>query len=540
GNRFNLDVCAIVNEKSPLETADDLWSALQSGLILPLSNDYKIPLAFQSEEQGTRLFDESRVGYRFLHDRVQQAAYSMIPENQKKATHLKIGKLLLHQYAESSLEENIFDIVNQLNIGVEFITQSEKNQLANFNLVAGCKAKAATAYEAAVKYLNVGLEILPESSWQSHYDLTRNLHLETLEAEYLNTNFERAQELSEIVLLQTKTLLEKIKVYELKIPFYLSQNQPQKALDTALQVLKQLGIFLPHNPNKLSIMIGLFRTKFIVGRKQIRDLANLPQMTNPEHLAAIRILMNIIPAAFAASPALFPLVVFKIVYLSVKYGNTALSAQGYCMYGMLLCGVLEDTDSGYQFGQLALTLLEQFNAREIKAKVYHSFNHFIRECKEPIKNTITPLSEAYKIGVETGDLEYAGYGALYHSINLFWSGEHLEYVANVQQRYLKALSNYKQEFTADMLAIWNQFVLNIKNQSANTTTLTGESFDESQRLSLLKEANNNTAVAYLYLAKSILFYLFKNFEKSLETAILLEKYKQNLSGAMLPSTYNFY
>ncbi|HEY9296332.1 MAG TPA: AAA family ATPase, partial [Phormidium sp.] len=171
GNRFNLDICAVINEKSPLETADDLWLALQAGLILPLSNDYKIPLAFQSEEQATLLFDESRVSYKFLHDRVQQAAYSMIPENQKKATHLKIGKLLLHQYAENALEENIFDIVNQLNIGVEFIAQpSEKNELANFNLIAGRKAKAATAYEAAVKYLNVGLELLPESSWQSQYD----------------------------------------------------------------------------------------------------------------------------------------------------------------------------------------------------------------------------------------------------------------------------------------------------------------------------------------------------------------------------------
>ncbi|MEG4030223.1 MULTISPECIES: AAA family ATPase [unclassified Microcoleus] len=541
GNRFNLDVCAIVNKKSPLETADNLWSALQSGLILPLSNDYKIPLAFQSEEQETLLFDESRVGYKFLHDRVQQAAYSMIPETQKKATHLKIGTLLLDQYAENALEENIFDIVNQLNIGVEFITQqSEKNQLANFNLIAGRKAKAATAYEVAVRYLNVGLELMPEDSWQSHYELTRDIYLETLEAEYLNLNFEKTQKLSKIVISQTKTLLETIKVYELKIPFYLSQNQPQKALETALQVLKKLGISLPLHPNNISIMLELFRTKFIVGRKQIRDLASLPEMTSPDHLAAIRILMNIIPAAFAASPALFPLVVFKIVYLSVKYGNAALSAQGYCMYGMLLCGVLEDTDSGYQFGQLALTLLEQFNAKEIKAKVYHSFNHFIRECKEPIKNTIIPLTEAFKSGVETGDLEYAGYAALYHSTNIFWSGEHLEYVANVQQRYLKALKNYKQEFTADLLAIWNQFVLNIKNESTNTTILTGESFDELQKLSILKKANNNTALAYFFLAKLILFFLFKHFDQSLETAISLEKYKQNLSGAMLPSTYNFY
>ena len=111
------------------------------------------------------------------------------------------------------MEENIFDIVNQLNVGLNLISQeSEKEELAKLNLIAGQKAKASTAYEAAVKYLNVGLELLPSVSWQSHYELTRDLHLEALEAEYLNTNFERSQQLSEIVLQQAKTLLEKIKV----------------------------------------------------------------------------------------------------------------------------------------------------------------------------------------------------------------------------------------------------------------------------------------------------------------------------------------
>jgi predicted ATPase len=319
-----------------------LWSALQAGLILPLSNDYKIPLAFQSEEQATLLFDESRVGYKFLHDRVQQAAYSMIPENQKKATHLKIGKLLLHQYAENALEENIFDIVNQLNIGVEFIgQQSEKYDLANFNLIAGRKAKAATAYEAASRYLNAGLELLSDSSWESHYDLMRDIHVETLEAEYLNSNFERAQKISDIVLLQTKTLLEKIKVYELKIPFYLQQNEPQLALTTSLETLKLLGLSLPKNPNKINIIWGLIANKLILLSKRGSDLAKQPQMNDPYKLAIKRLLMSVLPATYMVNPNLLPLIIFEMVNLSIKYGNSSLSAYGYCMYGMILCSVLE-------------------------------------------------------------------------------------------------------------------------------------------------------------------------------------------------------
>jgi predicted ATPase len=154
GNQFNLEVLAIVSENTLLTTADNLWEALQAGLILPLSNAYKIPLFFDAEEQGSLNLNEYRVSYKFLHDRVQQAAYSLIAEEEKKATHLKIGQLLLQKTAKYALEDNIFDIVNQLNIGRELITEPLENyEVAKLNFLAGKKAKIATAYEAAVKYL---------------------------------------------------------------------------------------------------------------------------------------------------------------------------------------------------------------------------------------------------------------------------------------------------------------------------------------------------------------------------------------------------
>jgi len=178
GNKFNLDALAMVNEKSSTDTTEYLWSALQAGLILPLSNDYKIALLFHSDDKSELLFDKSRVGYKFLHDRVQQAAYSLIPKSDKKATHLKIGQLLWKNTPSENLEENIFDIVNQVNIGREFIIYPhEKEELAALNLIAGRKAKAATAYEVASRCLNVALDLLPESGWQTHYELTRDIYL---------------------------------------------------------------------------------------------------------------------------------------------------------------------------------------------------------------------------------------------------------------------------------------------------------------------------------------------------------------------------
>ncbi|MBV8887475.1 MAG: serine/threonine-protein kinase PknK, partial [Chroococcidiopsidaceae cyanobacterium CP_BM_RX_35] len=185
GNYFDLNVLAVVLEKSCKTTAEELWEALQSGLILPLNDTYKL---VQLMDQ----FDDLVVRYKFLHDRVQQAAYALIPDEQKKEVHLKVGQLLLKKIHvnRDSLEEHIFDIVNHINIGAELITnQTEREELAQLNLTAGCKAKVSTAYESAVKYLNLGLKLLGNNSWLNQYELTLALYTETVEAEYLSTNF---------------------------------------------------------------------------------------------------------------------------------------------------------------------------------------------------------------------------------------------------------------------------------------------------------------------------------------------------------------
>ena len=543
GNIFHLDVLAVVNEESLVKAADYLWEALQAGLILPLNNAYKISslvVVKPKQEEGLN-FNEIRVSYKFLHDRVQQAAYSLIPESEKKATHLKIGRLLLENTSAYALNENLFDIVNQLNIGVEFITElAERERLAELNLMAGKKAKSSTAYEAASEYLSTGLELLPEASWESHYELTRDIHVEALEASYLTINFDRASQLSEIVLERVKTQLEKIKVYELKIPYYFSQNQMQDALDTALQVLEMLGVNLPKKPNNVSIMIGLITTKLALGRKQVEDLAELPQMNEPYKIAAIRILMNVVPATFTASPALFPLIIFKMVTISIKYGNSPLSAYGYCMYGMIMCGILGDINNGYRFGQLALNLLEKFHSIEVKSKVNFLFNAFVRHWKEHIKETIEPYLEAFQASLKTGDLEYACNSANGHCYNLFWKGQHLEVVAKTQKQYIDLGLKYKQYVISENAKAFNQLMLNLIDISSNRYKLIGKVFDEEQMLPAMKEANNNTGMAYGYLAKLILSYIFRSYHDALENAILMDEYKQNLIGTIDVTQNNLY
>jgi serine/threonine protein kinase len=202
GYKFSLQTLATINRDSKSNTAQQLWEALQAGLVIPLHHAGKSAF-FESLECY-----KTKIEYKFLHDRVQQAAYSLIPENQKKITHLTIGQFLLQRSNLSGLENSIFDIVNQLNTGRELLTkQQERDQLVQLNLTAAQKAKAATAYPTAAEYLNIGLELLSESSWQYQYDLTFDLHREATEVAYLTTDFERSEKLAVISLNNAKNLL---------------------------------------------------------------------------------------------------------------------------------------------------------------------------------------------------------------------------------------------------------------------------------------------------------------------------------------------
>ncbi|MDZ8183567.1 MAG: AAA family ATPase [Nostoc sp. ChiSLP02] len=541
GHEFTLENLAVVYKKSLQETANALWEALQAGLILPLSQAYKIPMFVERSEQEHCQVDNVKIAYKFLHDRVQQAAYSLIPDDDKQKTHLSIGRLLLHKTPDSALEENIFDIVNQLNIGLELITQpTDKEHLASLNLIAGSKAKQATAYEAAVKYLNIGLGLLPKTAWSSNYELALNLYTTMVEAEYLNTNYERAEQLSNIVLAKAKKPLEKIKVYETKIQVYVAQNQMLEAIDTALEALKILGISLPKAPSKCAVNSSSLVTKIVVAAKGIDNLAQLPEMTDPYKIAAMRILISVLIPAYLTTPNLFPLVTFKMVNLSVRYGNSPQAAYGYALYGWLLCGAFGDIKSGYEFGQLAMKLLERFENSELKCKVVNIFNAFVRHWKEHARETIPAFVDALQMSLEAGDIEYAGYSSINYCHYTFLLGEHLDNVNACQKPYIDLMRKLKQEYAIHSISTVRQTEANLLGESANPCRLIGDSFNEQEMLPVFEAANVMTSLFMTYFYKAMLLYLFKEYDQSVEKAELAQRYTANILGFITLAAHNFY
>ncbi|OKH22162.1 serine/threonine protein kinase [Hydrococcus rivularis NIES-593] len=524
GNQFNLEMLAIVNEESAKVTAEQLWEAIQAGLILPTSKTCQILLACEPEELA--IANDLNVNYKFLHDRVQQAAYSLIPECEKKITHLKIGQLLLKNTTSQARKENIFAVVNQLNYGIDLLTvRSERDELAKLNLIAGQQAKAAAAYEAALNYLKLSLQLLAIDSWSNNYDFTLQLYLEVIEAEYLNSKFERSNELAEIALQQVTTLLDKIKIYELQIYACIAQNKMQTAIDIGLQVLEKLDIKLEKEPPQIDA---------------IEELAFLPEMSDSYKLYASKILIALTDPAYVARPDILPSLIFTQIALYLRYGNPPQAAYTYVYHGLLLCGYFSNIEAGYRFGQLALNLLEKSNDRSLKVKVFNEFYGFIKHWKEPIRETIEPLVETFQIGIEIGELLFAGYAILINCTNLFFLGEDLKKVKNKQEIYLKKIQKLSLDYHIYYSNIGRQLTLNLMGESENNTQLIGEAFNESEMLPILRKTNNHSSLFYVYLCKVILLCLFKQPDLAIVNAKEAEKYKQSACCLLTVAQYYFY
>ncbi len=470
-------------------------------------------------------FNLPPITYKFLHDRVQQAAYSLIPDSLKKQTHLKVGQQLLRHTPETQIEESIFEIVNHLNVGTQFIRQQyKKDELARLNLIAGKKAKAATAYETAVRYLLMARELLTESSWTHQYEFTLDLYVELTASSYLNTNFEKAKMLSEVVLNHAKNILDKVKVYEIQMQFYIQQHQMQAALEIGLQALDLLGVSLAlEQPGELNY----------------EELDALPEMTDPHQLAAIQILMNLCAPTYVLDPVLNQRVAFTMVNLSLQYGNSSLAAFGYGLYDLILCGQ-QDIDAGYQAGKLALRLLDQFKAKALTAKIYGLFYAHASVWKNPIKETLSPLLAGIQSGLETGDLEWAGYNTFYYCDHLLFIGEPLELVAQKQALHFDSMLKLKQTLQSYYLNIWRRMVLKIQELAEEKYSFHGELVTDEEILQGLIAAKNHMFTFTAYLANAILLYFLKDYAQSIANASLAKDHAGGVTGMMINAQHNFY
>ncbi|WP_449419271.1 trifunctional serine/threonine-protein kinase/ATP-binding protein/sensor histidine kinase [Phormidium nigroviride] len=538
GAQFDLETLAIVSQKSAAETATFLWKSLQEGFILPTTEIYKFFLQTDSLSISHSVGNPS---YKFLHDRVQQAAYLLIPENQKQATHLQIGQLLLQNSSEIEHEEKLFDIVGHLNLGQELISLPRKREeLAQLNLKAAQKARNSTAYAAARIYVQTGIELLTANCWETQYELTLNLYIAAAEIAYLNADFEGMEQMAAEVLQSAQTILDKVKIYEILIFAKSAQSKVLEAIAMGTKALEQLGVEFPATPDEALISKVLQSITNQKSGRKVEELVDLPVMTDAKTLAAMQLLATLFLPIFLGMPGLLPLLSCKMVSLSLQFGNTSASSTGYVVHGMVLCAFLGDVETGYDFGKLALSLLEKFNAIQVKSMILSIFGTLIQHQKEPLRATIATQKCGYTTGMETGDFLYAGMSLSSYSAAGFWSGTELNSLDSEMASYSTALAQMKQFSAQNYINIIRQTAQNLRETNIHPDCLSGSIYDEVLMIPQHHHNNDLTALAKVYIYKLFLAYFFGNYNAGNNYIAQANLYVRAVPAMVFVPIFHFY
>lgn len=536
GSRFDLHLLSMLLEKTLSDTVFCLQEAIDEGLIVPFGDTYKlIGLLDREISKGDNVY------FHFTHDRIQRVAYSLLSEQHCQAAHYAIGRHLLHEVPAGQRGGQLFEIVNHLNKAVQLIpSQEERDMLARLNLEAAMKAKGSAAWHIAFKHLQQALDLLGSASWQREYGLTLELHVEGAESAYLCGKFEAMESLAQAVLDQGRTLLDKVRVYEVKIQAYKAQYQIQTAIDTALPVLAMLGFKFQLQPSRMQLALALHRVKLALLGRNIEHLAQLPEMQDPQALAAIRIMNSVGSAAYFVAPELTPLLVFTAVRLIVKHGNVPESAFLFAVYGMISCGVLSEINEGHRLGQLALRLLSFSERRGLKAKTIHMVNAFILHWKNPLRDTLRPLRDGYQVGLETGDNEYAGYCAFFYCSHSFLVGRLLPELDKEMAAFDRVILRLKHSPSIYVQKIFHQTVVNLQQKSYKPGLLQGAIYDEPLEAPLHIRATDRLTLFFLNFAKLYLAYLFHDFRLAVTCGSLAETYLDGVIGSAFVPLFHYY
>nr|WP_228042302.1 MULTISPECIES: ATP-binding sensor histidine kinase [unclassified Tychonema] len=537
GNQFDLTTLAIVSQVSETEAATALWKSLQEGLVLPQSEVYKFYLGV---EENISEANSQTVAYRFLHDRVQQAAYSLIPESDRAIAHYQIGQLLLQQISPEAREERIFELVNQLNYGTTLVVeQTERDDLAQLNLIACRKARSATAYQATREYVTVGLQLLGTDAWERQYEITLSLHELAAEVAWLCGDFEGMERTIEATLHHTKTPLDRMQIYQIKIQSLNSRNEFLAALSTGKSVLQLLGVSLPDSPTTDDILQARQEINALIGDRSIEELIHLPKMRDAQKLAIMQIADSILPSCYLTGSPLYPLVVALQVKLSIQFGNSLFSPISYVSYAFLLNMLWQEMSQTQQFGQLAYQLAREPYAKNNRAATFNVFGGYVHHCTAHLRETLPIFQEGYQAGLEVGDLEFIVYLVQMFSLNAFWSGQPLNELEPKICAYHQQLQELNIVTTAKHYLIYWETALILLGQSDDEVTLRKDSYEE-ELVSQVQASKDVFRLCIFYHHRFVLNFWLGDIVKAQKDADRTRQHLTGCMGTILEPVFYFY
>ena len=472
GNTAEIKMFSIVHRGSEEELHSDLWEAVRLELIV------------RQED-----------GYRFVHDRIQEAAYSLIPAHERAGAHLRIGRLLVAHTPAEKREEAIFEIVNQLNRGAELLTAGdEREHLAEFNLIAGKRAKTSTAYASALSYFVAGASQLGGDSWQNHHTLTFALELHRAECEFLTGALPEAEQRLVALSSSAATTVERATVACLRADLYMTMDQSNRAVAVGLDYLRHLGVDWSPHPTEEEARREYERIWSQIGARTIEESVGLPLMSDPASLATLDVLTKLGPAAFFTDFTLHSLVVCRAINLSLEHGFSDGSCPHFEWLGAVAGARFGDYHAGLRFGQLGYDLVEKRGLKRFQARTYNNFGVQVLPWARHLKASRDLFRRAFETANQMGDLTFAAFACSNLDTNLLAAGDPLVEVQVEIERSLAFAQKIRFGYAIDLVSIQLALVRTLRGLTRKFGSLDDQQFDE-QRLQRRLASNPQLAPA---------------------------------------------
>jgi predicted ATPase/signal transduction histidine kinase len=456
GNLADLGKLALIQNDTEEAVRERLWEAVHTGLLA---------------QRGD--------AYQFLHDRIQQAAYSLIPEEHRAEVHLRIGRKLMPSLAAKELAEQLFEVASHFNRGGALIVdRDERAQVAAIDLRAGQKAKASAAYASARAYLASGMLLLDEQDWSLQYQLVFSLWLERAQCELLCGNFEMAEQLVAQLLQRTASKADQAAVYDLNVRLHTVRGEYPQALDKALACLRLFGVDLPAHPSWDAVVAEYQTIWRNLDGRPIETLLDLPRMTDPDLQAAMLVFSILTEITWFTEFHLHCMLVCRTVNMSMQYGVTGASAHAYASLGALLGPLFHRYHEGYRLGRLACDLVEKHDLSAYYMKVHHEMGGTI-VWTQPLTSGIELRREVARTATETGDVTFACYD-MHHTItDLLLRNDPLEAVWRESEMALDFARKAQFRDVVDLIVSQQRFVAAMQGRTAAISTFNDVQFDES-------------------------------------------------------------
>ena len=466
----------------------------------------------------------------FSHDRIQQAAYAMIPESTKKQMHVTIGRLLLGQVADA-LEAKVLAIMDHFNRSLDLISDpTEKMELAGYNLMAGRKAKAATAYDSARQYFKAGLALLPEDSWKSCYRLSYDLHMEQAQCEYMSGDIETAEMLFNVALKYAQTAFERADVCSLKMLLYAGVGKYTEAVQTGIDALGQFGIRLNIQPTKLDFARELLLYKLYMRGRKAEALAGLPEISHPTQRKIGELLIRLACVSSTSYTDLYGLICIMAGNHAVKYGNSEMASIGYIGYSIVEGSILGNYAKGRELGSVSMRLSEKYDKSFSKCIVYFTVGAIISHWTEHGRAGIEHMRKAAEYGVEAGDVLIIGYALSTILENKYILGAPLQEVFEEAKECRNEARRLKHEAMDRTGTIYQCL----------TAALIGQA-DEDGEADLAEQIKDDkVSLVCCYFSRLQRCYLFGDYMGALLEAEKMNGVVDAIMGFMLTAEGNFY